>query len=85
MDGFRTVSSVESYVSGVSITHGPPGIRQHVWTFIGAESDVEVSDDNCPCANSSITWPYPTPSFLGNNYFCDTGRHVSGYRLGIYQ
>ena len=84
MDGFRTVSSVESYVSGVSITHGPPGIRRHVWTFIGAENDVEVSDDNCPCANSSITWPYPTPSFLGNDYFCDTGRHVSGYRLGIY-
>ena len=24
------------------MTHGAPGARQHVWTFVGAENDVEV-------------------------------------------
>ena len=23
------------YVDGISLTHGPPGSRQHIWTFAG--------------------------------------------------
>ena len=78
-DGFREVNTVEDPVSGVSVTHGSPGARQHVWSFVAAENDVESTNDNCPCSNPNITWPHSTPSFLGNNYFCDTGRHQPMY------
>ncbi len=29
-------------------------------------------------------WPYTVPSFIGNNYFCDTGDHDAGYVDGMY-
>ena len=84
-DGFRTVNPVEDAASGVSVTHGPPGARQHVWTFVVAENDVQpTSDDNCPCSNPNITWPFSTPSFLGKGYFCDTGRHQSGDNRNMF-
>ena len=76
---FSSTSIEAAYVSGISLTHGPPGTRQHVWTFVGAENDVDVVLFNCPCSNANITWPHYTPSFLGNDYFCDAGRHTSGY------
>jgi len=77
-DGFNSVYNIAHAVSGVSVIHGPPGARQHIWSFIVAENDIDVSSDNCPCSNTEVVWPYSTPSFLGNNYFCDTGRHVGG-------
>ena len=65
---FSSTNIEAAYVSGISLTHGPPGTRQHVWTFVGAENDVDVNTYNCPCSNSNITWPHYTPSFLGNDY-----------------
>ena len=77
-DGFREVTTVEHVIPGVSVTHGPPGARQHVWSFVVAENDVEMLNYNCPCSNTSSTGSYPTiPSFIEDNYFCDTGRHMS--------
>ena len=77
-----------AYVSGVSLTHGPAGSRQHIWTFVGAlnEQDILTVDGafNCPCSNTGFTWPYQVPSFIGNDYFCDTGNRGSGYSSGIY-
>ena len=74
-----TPSSLEvAHVSGVSLTHGLPGARQHVWTFVGAENDERNASDNCPCANTNTAWPHQIPSFIGNDYFCDTGRHEKG-------
>ena len=68
------------YVSGVSVTHGLPGSRQHIWTFAAAVGD--NCTDNirhlCPCSNVNINWPYQVPSFIGNDYFCETGRHLTG-------
>ena len=78
-NGFEAVNVIDNAVSGVSVTHGPPESRQHVWTFVVAENDVQTSNDNCPCSNPNITWPHSIPSFLGNNYFCDTGRHQAGF------
>ena len=78
----RTVSIEADYVSGVSITHGPPGARQHVWTFVGALNEIENQFNgilNCPCSNTNVTWPYVIPSFIGNDYFCDTGSRGQGY------
>ena len=68
------------YVSGVSITHGLPGSRQHIWTFAAAVGD--NCTDNirflCPCSNVNLNWPYQVPSFIGNDYFCESGHHGAG-------
>ena len=68
------------YVSGVSITHGLPGSRQHIWTFAAALGD-NCTDNTpilCPCSNVNLTWPYQIPSFIGNDYFCESGHHAVG-------
>ncbi len=32
-------SSIESdYINSVSLTHGPPGNRRHIWSFVNAHS-----------------------------------------------
>ena len=76
----RTNDIEGDYVSGVSITHGLPGSRQHIWTFAAALGD--NCTDNirhlCPCSNVNINWPYQVPSFIGNDYFCESGRHLTG-------
>ena len=79
--GFRSATIEESYVSGVSITHGPPGARQHIWTFVGALSEMDTSGGyNCPCSNTVVTWPHEVPSFIGNDYFCDSGTPQPNHR-----
>ena len=66
------------YVFGVSLTHGQSP-RQHIWTFAGAldkTSDGSYSRWKCPCVNPNID-PTPTlPSYIGNDYFCDTAFEI---------
>ena len=62
------------YVDGVSLTHGRNGSREHIWTFAAglAESD-QYSDYIiycCPCDTSNYD---SVPSFVGNDYFCESG------------
>ena len=66
----------DAYIDGVSLTHGAPGSRQHIWSFVGSVYETATSynaKSNCACTNSDQDWPYQVPSFVGNNYFCDTG------------
>jgi len=56
------------YLDGVSITHGAPGYRQHIWSFSGA-----VYPNRCPCSSGSNV-----PSFIGEDYFCETGNDNNG-------
>ena len=70
---FHSRSIDGDYVYGVSLTHGQSP-RQHIWTFSGAidETSGSYSRNKCPCVNPNIN-PTPTlPSFIGNDYFCDT-------------
>ena len=75
------VSSIEQqYLDGVSITHGGAGSRQHIWSFASALGDAYVIQQprsSCSCSSSNA-WPYST-SFVGNDYFCDTGSHTSPF------
>ena len=84
----RNFSIEESFVSGVSITHGPPGARQHVWTFVGALTEIirhpPHVTHNCPCSNTNVTWTYEISSFIGNDYFCDTGNRGPGYNSSAF-
>ena len=76
-----------TYVSGVSLTHGPDGSRQHIWTFAAALDEQDPQFDgryNCPCTNTNVTWPYQVPSFIGNDYICDTGNRGPGYSLTAF-
>ena len=65
-----------NYVDGISLTHGR-NPREHIWTFVGTLDEVGTFDRRkvyCPCTNilhpESSSQP---PSFVGNDYFCDTG------------
>ena len=58
------------YVDGISVTHGPP--RQHIWTF--ATGLDEQHPNACPCITGSRqTVGRHIPSFVGQNYFCESG------------
>ena len=65
-----------NYVDGISLTHGY-NPRKHIWTFAGALDEVGIFrlwKGYCPCIN--ILYPASSsqpPSFVGNDYFCDTG------------
>ena len=58
------------YVEGVSVTHGSP--RQHIWTFAaGVDEGTRYTSELCPCVTGS-TSSSRIPSFVGQNYFCDS-------------
>ena len=61
----------ERYVDGVSLTYGNP--RQHIWTFAGAIDEAGGSDDESRCTCTDSSRPNTPPSFVGNDYFCETG------------
>ena len=76
-----------AYLSGVSLTHGPAETRQHIWSFVG--SDIEQGPNyntryNCPCTNTIVSWPNQVPSFINNDYFCDTGNPGPRISLTTY-
>uniref|UniRef100_A0A1X7U5K8 Fibrinogen C-terminal domain-containing protein n=1 Tax=Amphimedon queenslandica TaxID=400682 RepID=A0A1X7U5K8_AMPQE len=67
------------YVDGISITRGNP--REHVWTLMSALYDNVLSNtDSCPCATGSTI---PSPSFVGNNYYCESGNPNNWYQSGL--
>ena len=73
-----------NYVDGVSLTHGSP--RKHIWTFVSALDEVGTfPGSDCPCTNvhsaSGATRP---PSFVGDDYFCDTGSQHNFQRDHLY-
>ena len=61
------------YVDGLSLTHGAPGSRQHIWTFASGmctgSHNSRPPNWQCPCDNANT---YPSPLFVGNDYFCES-------------
>ena len=65
-----------AYLSGVSLTHGPAETKQHIWSFVGTRYEQDpnyFASVYCPCTNTNFFWPHQVPSFINNDYFCDTG------------
>ena len=60
----------DQYVDGVSLTYG--SLRQHIWTFANA-LDERGGTTTCPCTNINQQTAIIVPSFIGNDYFCETG------------
>ena len=67
------------YVSGLSITYGNP--RQHIWTYATGRYDHLISFRQnstetmftCPCANVGGRSGPSAPSYVGANYYCESG------------
>ena len=60
-----------TYLDGVSVTHGSP--RQHIWSFAAGIDERETrSFLLCPCVIGSTNGNL-IPSFVGQNYFCESG------------
>ena len=59
-----------AYVSGVAVVHGIP--RQHIWTFAAGytENYPWYTGSLCPCDTTGVI---PIPSFVGEDYFCESG------------
>ena len=66
----RSVGIDSYYVCGISLTHGQP--RQHIWTFANALAEETIYvREICPCSGNG-TFVGSIPSFVGEDYFCDT-------------
>ena len=59
------------YVDGLSVTHGQPGNRTHIWTFAVGIDEVFGDIFVCPCVNPANT--ALVPSYVAANYFCESG------------
>ena len=71
----RPISIDNTYVEGISLTHGC-NPRKHIWTFAAGLDEVgdRLPALNCPCTNRNLSSSAtPPPSFVGDDYFCDTG------------
>ena len=74
------------YVDGISLTHGPPGSRQHIWTFVAGLVENNPSrypQWSCPCADRATALSL-VPSFVGNDYFCESGNPASTYTFMFF-
>ena len=78
------------YVDGVSITRGSP--RRHIWTLISGASQHGAAisyHSQCPChrgcgGSSCAPWA-PVESFIGNDWYCESGNHIpNSYRVESY-
>ena len=76
----RSSGSIDTYyVEGISITHGSP--RQHIWSLAAGYYETGTNYLLCPCNNGSTA---SVPSFVGDDYFCESGNPLSGWPRGLY-
>jgi len=79
-DAFVSSQTIEDrYVDGVSLTHGLPGARQHVWTFAAGLFETHNHGSSCPCEGGAAA-----PTFVGNDYFCESGNPTTTWTNILY-
>ena len=65
------------YVDGISITQGQA--RKHLWTYAVGRAELDLSHPSsrvysvCPCNGNVPGAKAHIPSFVGNNYYCESG------------
>ena len=75
---FFTSKNINSpYIDGSSLTHGNP--RKHIWSLLSGYSS--IGGNYCPCASNI---PYSAPSFVGSDYYCESGCHDSSQPHGYF-
>ena len=70
----------EDYVAGLSITYGS-NPRQHIWTFASGRGEKFNNSFNCPC---SFVKANDAPSYVGSNYYCESGSTYQGISNTYY-
>ena len=78
----RTIDEV--YVDGVSLTHGRRP-RKHIWTFVVAQDETQSNNRVCPCTKTNAQYTGVVPSFIRQDYFCDTGSEYAARPQFYYQ
>ena len=80
-DAFHTeTNSIDSYyLDGISITHGTP--RTHLWSYVGGHPENYTVDTRrrCPCARPDPNDRSGVPSFVGEDFYCETGTAGSSF------
>lgn len=73
----RTIDQV--YMDGLSITYGSP--RQHIWSFVAGVTDKQGATGPwmCPCVNPNHPQNVEPQSFVGNDYYCESGKESDSY------
>ena len=71
----RAWSIDQRSLDGIILTHGQPGYRKHIWSFVAASSENSNGLSSCSCINnrSETVQNLTTSSVIGDSYFCDTG------------
>ena len=69
----------DPYVDGVVVTRGTE--KEHVWTFAASLTESGSLETVCPCTNNQST--QSIPSFVGQDYFCETGI-TGGFSIGVF-
>ena len=72
-----------NYVDGVSLTHGS-NPRRHIWTFVAAHDDRYIYSETCQCTRPGDSRIMAPPSFVGMDYFCDTGSRMEAQIRQFY-
>ena len=83
--GGRSIDT--NYVDGVSLTHGSPPNRHHIWTFAAAvdENENDIWDSfRCPCSYTTKNVTGHVPNYVGDDYFCDSGTRVIASQSEVY-
>ena len=79
---YHSDESIDSYyMYGLSITYGTLP-RNHIWTLAAGISEGGYSSTisyNCPCADPNNAGNGVLPSFVGNNYYCESGNPSTSY------
>ena len=83
-DAFRSFAGLgwnleTYYVDGVSITYGSPGNRNHVYTYAAGLTEFNIISSACPCAGGTSP-----PSFVGSDYYCESGNPHPIWNNGFY-
>ncbi len=68
-----TLSLDDTYLDGVSLTHGESP-RQHIWSFVAGIAESAEGYSACPCSDAG-NMVAAVPSFVRDNYYCASGDH----------
>ena len=66
----------QHYLSGLSITHGAPGSRNHIWSYAGGLREDISHVHNCPCSAHPRTENL-TPDYVEDHFYCDTATYYN--------
>ena len=69
----------DPYLTGVSITYDDNPIK-HIWSYVCGLSEYDYHDFlDCPCNTGNS---YSPPSFINNDYYCESGYNDLFYFFG---